>query len=248
MANAFLERIIDIIYPVRCPFCSEIVVPKDKRACADCQKKLPYIDGPRCAKCSKPIYDDRQEYCSDCARRSFHYNKGFAVWLYNETMKRSIADFKYHSRKDNAVFYVQELIRLYGEAILKLSPDVIVPVPLHRSKYIQRGYNQAQILAIPLGRELGIPVLPGLLYRKKKTQPQKKLDDKERLKNLAEAFAYNTGIASKYAVEYNKQIKRVLIVDDIYTTGSTIEACTNVLKANGVLEVYFVVLCIGEGF
>jgi len=229
---------------VRCPFCTEIVVPKGERVCTGCKEKLPYIKEPRCMKCSKPIGNDREEYCSDCARKDHHYSRGFAVWRYDETMKRSIADFKYRGRKENARFYVSEIIRLYGDKIKEISPDVIVPVPLHRSKYNERGYNQAQLLALPIGKELGIPVLPRLLLRKKKTLPQKNLSDKERLKNLTEAFGYN----ERLAVEYKKQIKKVLLVDDIYTTGSTIEACTHVLKSNGVLEVFFLVLCIGEGF
>ena len=244
MANAFLDYIIELLYPVRCPFCTEIVIPKGERVCAGCKEKLPYIKEPRCMKCSKPIGNDREEYCSDCARKNHQYNRGFAVWRYDETMKRSIADFKYRSRKDNARFYVSEIIRLYGDKIKEISPDVIVPIPLHRSKYNERGYNQAQLLALPIGKELGIPVLPRLLLRKKKTLPQKNLSDKERLKNLTEAFGYN----ERLAVEYKKQIKKVLLVDDIYTTGSTIEACTHVLKSNGVLEVFFLVLCIGEGF
>lgn len=242
--NPFINKIIDLIYPGRCPFCTEIVIPKGERVCSSCKQKLPYISEPRCMKCSKPVDSDEKEYCSDCSRKAYHYNRGYAVWLYNEIMKRSIADFKYRGRKDYAVFYVNEIIRLYGDKIKSISPDVIVPVPIHRSKYIERGYNQAQILALLIGKELNIPVLSGLLLRNKKTLPQKKLNDIERLKNLSEAFCYNVKIAGKY----KRQIKKVLLVDDIYTTGSTIEACTNVLKSNGVTEVYFIVLCIGLGF
>lgn len=244
MANAFLDNLIDIIYPARCPFCREIVIPKGERVCHACLVKLPYIVEPRCMKCSKPIANEEEEYCSDCSRKAYHYDRGYAVWTYNDMMKRSIADFKYRSRKDNAVFYVNEIIRLYGQAIKKLSPDILVPVPIHRSKYLERGYNQAHILAQMVGKELNIPVLSELLLRSKKTMPQKKLSDKERLKNLSEAFSYN----AKISLDYGKPINRVLLVDDIYTTGSTIEACTNILRANGVAEVFFVVLCIGEGF
>jgi ComF family protein len=159
-------------------------------------------------------------------------------------MKQSLADFKYHSRKEYAKFYVEEAIRVYGSSIKKFAPDVIVPVPIHRSKYLERGYNQAEILARGIGKELGIPVLPKLLIRNKKTLPQKKLSDKERLRNLLEAFQYN----DKSAVNFKRNISRVLLVDDIYTTGSTVEACTNVLKTNGVSEVDFIVLCIGKGY
>jgi len=125
-----------------------------------------------------------------------------------------------------------------------LSVEGLVPVPIHKSKYRERGYNQAEVLAKGIGRELNIPVLSDLLIRNKKTLPQKQLSDKERLNNLREAFEYN----STYAEKLRRQPDRLMLVDDIYTTGSTIEACTNVLKQNGVSYVYFITLCIGKGF
>lgn len=195
-------------------------------------------------KCSKPMERDDKEYCSDCERKSYHFDKGYSVWIYNNEMKQSLAAFKYHSKKEYAGFYAEEAIRLYGSAIKKLSPDVIVPVPIHRSKYLERGYNQADILARRIGKVLDIPVLSKLLIRNKKTLPQKKLSDKERLRNLIEAFQYN----DKPVINNKRKISKVLLVDDIYTTGSTVEACTNVLKSNGISEVYFIVICIGKGF
>jgi ComF family protein len=195
-------------------------------------------------KCSKPLEIEEKEYCNDCERKQYHFEKGFSVWLYNDDMRHSIADFKYHNKKEYAKFYVEELVRLNGKSIIKLAPDVIVPVPLHRSKYLERGYNQADILAKGVGKALGLPVLSHLLVRNKKTLPQKKLSDKERLRNLQEAFSFNQLETNNYL----KKIISVLLVDDIYTTGSTIEACTNVLKANGVEQVYFLTICIGKGF
>lgn len=238
------QTILDIIYPVRCPICGEIVIPKGNKVCKDCKNKLPYISEPRCKKCSKPIEHEEKEYCSDCQRKNFHFDKGYAVWVYDEAMKHSVSNFKYHSKKEYAKFYTQEMVGLYGDRIKKLSPDLIVPIPIHRSKYLERGYNQADILACGIGKELGIPVLSNLLVRTKKTLPQKKLSDKERLRNLQEAFQFNENAANFY----HKKISKVLLVDDIYTTGSTIEACANVLKSQGTKEIYFIVLCIGKGF
>ena len=238
------QSILDIIYPVRCPICEEIIIPKGEKICTPCKEKLQYVCEPRCKKCSKPIEQEEKEYCSDCGRKDFHFEKGFAVWVYDDNMRRSIANFKYHNKKENAGFYVQEVIKHYGESIQKLTPDVIVPIPIHQSKYFERGYNQAEILAKGIGKELGLPVLSRLLIRNKKTLPQKKLSDKERLRNLQEAFRFN----EKEAMKYTNIISKVLLVDDIYTTGSTIEACTNVMKSHGIAEVYFVDLCIGKGF
>jgi len=238
------QAILDIIYPVRCPICTEIVVPKGNHACPSCRERLPYVQEPKCMRCGKPIELEEKEYCSDCERKHYHYDKGFAVWQYNEVMKKSIAGFKYYSKKEYAKFYVAEIIRLHGNHLLQLSPDALVPVPIHRSKYLQRGYNQADILARGIGKELGIPVLSDLLIRNKKTLPQKKLSGVERLRNLSEAFQFN----DKTAMKQKQELKKIVLVDDIYTTGSTIEACTNVLKSAGITEVYFIVICIGKGF
>lgn len=238
------QTLLDLLYPVRCPVCGEIVIPKDQMICKGCKEQLIYIEEPRCKRCSKPIEVEEKEYCNDCERKIFHYERGFAVWVYNDTMRNSIAAYKYHSKKEYSKFYIYEMLRLYKIALHKLSLDAIIPVPIHRSKYLERGYNQAEILAKGIGRDLNLPVLANLLVRSKKTLPQKKLSDKERLKNLSEAFAVNeqflsTGISS---------IKKVLLVDDIYTTGSTVEACSHLLKSHGIDEVYFIVLCIGKGY
>jgi ComF family protein len=239
-----IQTILDIIYPVRCPVCGEIVLPKGERICAGCKDKLPYIKEPRCMKCSKPMEFAEKEYCSDCERKQYHYDRGFAVWIYNDDLRHSIAEFKYHSKKEYAAFYIEEMLRLYTQTIQKLAPDAVIPVPIHHSKYLERGYNQAEILAKGIGKALGLPVLSRLLVRNKKTLPQKKLNDKERLRNLQEAFGFN----EKELRRCPNSLTRILLIDDIYTTGSTVEACTNVLKANGIDHVFFLVICIGKGF
>lgn len=239
-----IQYIIDLIYPVRCPVCSEIVIPKGSRICESCKGKLQYITEPRCKKCSKPIELEEEEYCSDCVRKDYHFTKGYAVWVYDEVMKHSIAEFKYHNKKEYALFYVEELLRIYRNAILKFQPDLIVPIPIHSSKFRQRGYNQAEIIANKIGKELNIPVINDLLLRNRKTMPQKQLSDKERLRNLKKAFEYNKFVADRYG----KNINKLLIVDDIFTTGSTIEACAHVLKSNGVNDICFIALCIGKGY
>lgn len=239
-----LQTILDMLYPVRCPVCGDIVIPKNKRACTACEKKLQIITEPRCKKCSKPIDQDQREYCSDCERKEYHYEYGYSLWIYDSIMKKSISDFKYCYKREYAVYYIQATIANYEDKIKRMAPDVIVPVPIHKSKYRDRGYNQAEILARGIGKRLNIPVLPHLLIRDKKTLPQKQLNDKERLRNLQEAFGYN----SQCAHDYTGKMDSILLVDDIYTTGSTIEACTNVLLQNHIKHVYFFTLCIGKGF
>ncbi len=240
MQNTF----IDIIYPRRCPICGDIVKPRGELICPPCKSKLKPIEEPRCKKCSKPIESEEEEYCHDCGTKHHHYIKGYALWVYDSVMKKSIADFKFHGRREYSDFYIDEITKKYGMEICGIAPDVLVPVPVHKSKQIQRGYNQADILARDIGRKLNIAVLSHLLQRDKKTQPQKSLNDKERLKNLEKAFTYSHKESNKFP----GTIHKVMLIDDIYTTGSTIEACTNIILQNGIDEVYFLSVCIGKGF
>jgi ComF family protein len=239
-----LQTLLNMIYPPRCPICDDIIIPKGNMACPACKKKPSYIQEPRCKKCSKPIEREEQEYCNDCLRKNYSFDQGYAVWIYDKTMKGSISKFKYHGRKEYVSYYIDEMLQGYQKQLLNLALDVIVPVPIHRSRHLERGYNQAELLAQGIGKALKLPVLSELLLRNKKTLPQKGLSDKERLKNLEQAFEFN----DKLAMNYQGSISRVLLVDDIYTTGATIEACSKLLRRHGIHEVYFIVLCIGKGY
>lgn len=239
-----LQTILDMLYPVRCPVCGEIAVPKEDKICTSCSNKLLLIIEPRCKKCGKPIEFEEKEYCIDCEKKDYHFVRGYALWSYDAVMKKSISDFKYNGKKEYAKFYVSELMHHYRETIQKLAPDAIVPVPIHKDKYRERGYNQADILARLIAREVQVPVLSHLLTRDKKTLPQKQLSDKERLRNLRKAFGYNLKVSEKF----RGKLESVLLVDDIYTTGSTMEACTSVLMSYDIKKVYFIALAIGKGF
>ncbi|MDO5519582.1 MAG: ComF family protein [bacterium] len=236
------KRMIELIYPQRCPICEKIVLPKGAFICSECYKKLQWVNAPYCMKCGKPIESECKEYCYDCENKNFHYEYGYGMWIYDENLRRSIVGFKYKNRREYADFYIQQLVLHYREKINRMQVDVIAPVPVHRRRYRQRGYNQAAILAEGLGKELEYAVEDQLLVRSKYTAPQKTLNDKERFLNLEKAFKVNKKRISEYVG------KRVLLVDDIYTTGSTIEACTNVLLQAGVSKVYFISLCIGKGY
>lgn len=239
------KELKDVIYPKRCPLCGEILVPKERILCEFCSEDLPIIKEPRCKKCSKPMMHMEQEYCYDCVKKEHHYTRGFACYLYTDCFKKSLSEFKYHSKKEYADFYVASLVTCFGEWMRSIHADVLIPVPLHKNKYKKRGYNQAQLLAEGIGRKMSLPVDTKLLARTLDTIPQKKLDNKERMRNLEMAFSISTnGKKSEELFPY----KRVILVDDIYTTGSTIEACSNVLLKAGCEAVYFLTVCIGSGF
>lgn len=193
-------------------------------------------------KCSKPIESEELEYCFDCMRAQHHYIKGYAVFIYEGIIKNSLLQFKFKGKQEYADYYIEAIMTTFSNQLLAHHFDYIIPVPLHPRKLRERGFNQALLLAAGIGNRIGTEVMPDGLLRIRYTMPQKKLDDKERLKNLEKAFLVNPKKAKLLSG------KQILIVDDIYTTGSTIEACTNLLLGAGCSAVYFVTICIGKGY
>ncbi len=235
------KLLLDLLYPRRCPICQQIVMPKGEYICRTCFEELPFVREPRCRQCGKPLGDMEKEYCYDCEKRAFHYEYGYGLWIYNEKMKRSLSAFKYQGKREYAEFYGEQLLLHYGDWIQSVGIQVVVPVPVHIRKLKTRGYNQAALVAEIVAKELHLP-LEEVLMRCINTKPQKSLDNRERIYNLQHAFCLNT--SNNFSVEG----KKVLLIDDIYTTGSTIEVCTNVLLQAGADKVYFLCLCIGKGF
>lgn len=228
--------ILSILYPDRCPVCHQVIEGKG-RVCSKCRKKLPYIKEPKCKKCGKELERTEDEYCRDCQRFSHAYDRGGAVFSYDDVMKKSISMFKYHNRREYAAFYAEEMKERCGRLIGLCAPQVILPIPIHREKRRQRGFNQAELVAKELGKLLKIPVDPGYLLRTQKTVPQKELTRRERKENLKEAFQLREN-----AVVYD----RVLLIDDIYTTGATIDAVSEILRKNQTKIIFFLTICVGR--
>lgn len=228
---------MDLLYPPVCPFCGEIQKP-GTGICDVCRGKLPIIKEPRCMKCGKPIVSEEQEYCRDCARRNYAYTQGRSLWLHISPVTQAIYQFKFHNKRCYGEIFAKEMAFRYGRWVRDHKIEEIIPVPLHPSRMRARGFNQAALLAECLSKELQIPVGKNVVYRIRKTKPQKQLDDHEREKNLKQAF----GVSRQW-----KAPRNVLLVDDIYTTGSTIHRISKVLKKAGVEKVYFLTISIGQG-
>jgi len=237
-----------LMYPEVCPLCGELLDNSNnaqaieniggKYVCNSCRIKLNPIKAPVCLKCGKEIDDEEMDCCSDCAHMVRSFKKGFPAIKYNSHMSKCLSDFKYHNMRSYGTFLADIIVRQRGKEILMAGPEVIVPVPVHKSKLKDRGYNQAEVLGKELEKRLKIPVDTGLILRGVKTTPQKGLSNMQREENLKKAF-----ISSGKIVEY----KSALIVDDIYTTGATVEACTGVLLSMGIENVYYTSVCIGDG-
>ena len=233
----------DLLFPVRCPICGEIVdwSKKNNRICEKCRPKLRRITEPFCKRCGKPLKGTQEEFCYDCKETKHHYSQGRAVYVYDSMLKQSIGNLKYHNKREYAVFYIEEIATYLKKDIQRWKPLCIVPVPLYKKKRRSRGFNQAELLAKGIGKKMGIPVYSNLLKRRTDTLPQKKLGKKERKENLKQVFYLEK------SMETEIKGKNILIVDDIYTTGSTVDQCSKVLKRAGAGEVYFVCIAIGAG-
>lgn len=238
MRLKFLAACLDALYPRRCPVCDEIVMPKGRLICENCFKKLSYVRQPTCKRCGKEILSDTIEYCLDCTRHKRSFEYGIALLNYEEKAKHAMVQIKYKNKRQYLDFFIEAICRRYETQLRHMKADALIPVPIHPSRRRERGFNQAELLAEGIGKRLGIPVCSGMLIRNKKTAPQKQLNPMERLHNLEQAFG---------AGEWVDGVESVILVDDIYTTGSTVEACTRVLKRMGVKRVYFVTVCIGGG-
>lgn len=189
--------------------------------------------------CGKQLDDDMKEKCSDCERYAHYFERGVAAFSYNDEIKRSMYRFKYQNRREYAAFFSKTLYDLKGATIRSWHVDAIVPVPLHPARQKKRGYNQAELIARELGAYLGVPVVTDLIVRIVNTTPQKELNDKQRVKNTKSAFQ-----VTKNSVQY----KYIVLIDDIYTTGATLDACSLVLKSAGCERIYHACVCVGRGF
>lgn len=237
------ENIIHVLFPRRCPICDKAmfssVFMKTELCCATCRESLEYVKEPVCKKCGKPIENERAEFCYDCRKHPKKFVQGKALWLYKDQVKQSMYRFKYQNRQEYARYYGSEIVRVYGDWIRRNKIEAIVPIPLHWTKKRQRGYNQAQLLAAEIGKQTGLPVYSNLLKRTRKTKAQKNLNEIERKNNLKRAFKTQ---------ENNVQLSYILLVDDIYTTGSTINEAALELEKADIEQVYCVSVCIGRGY
>ncbi|MEZ3444464.1 MAG: ComF family protein [Lachnospiraceae bacterium] len=231
------EALVNMVFPRRCPVCDEIVPMGDGLICSRCRTRPQYIREPRCRRCGKQLADGMTQYCHDCRQRRHVYDYGYALYDY-QSMRKSIYRFKYGNRCEYAAFYARDICGKLADELRMMDADSIVPVPVHASRKRERGYNQAELVAAELSRLTGIRMYGDLVRRVRKTVPQKELTIQERQNNLKKAFNITTNV-----VKLNKTI----LVDDIYTTGSTLDAVAMELKRHGVKAVYFIALCIGEG-
>jgi len=230
-----LSKITDLFFPRRCTICDK-VIPDDSGICRECIKKTHTLRDPVCMRCGKKLTDERV-YCYDCTRREHLYERNFAVFEY-PVIRESLYRFKYRGRAEYAAYYAKKAYLLHAKRLKELHADALVPVPLHKKRLRRRGYNQALELAKELSKLTGIPVYDGYIKRVKSTKALKTLDVRERQNNLKKAFLI---------IQNDVKLNTIIVVDDIYTTGATLDAVAGVCKEAGVEKVYSLTVAVGNG-
>ncbi|MBE5955095.1 MAG: ComF family protein [Lachnospiraceae bacterium] len=238
---SLLKHLSSALYPPRCPICEKIP-PKGFFICSSCYASISFVQQPFCYSCGKPLETKEQELCFDCCRTPKSFTRGFSLAVYNEITKPSLSAIKYKNRRQHLNFYIQETITVYGPLFHSLHLDAVLSIPIHPKRMKKRGFNQASLFASAMGKHLNVPFYDSVIIRTINTLPQKALSPEKRLENLQRAFSLHPELKDSFL-----PFQRVLLIDDIYTTGATMEAVTRLLKQAGVSEVYIFSICIGKG-
>ena len=227
--------LLDAILPPRCLKCGEIVADSGA-LCGRCWPELKFLAPPCCACCGLPFEFEMGEcsLCGACTADRPLYDRARAALTYDDASRDLILRFKHADRIDGAATFAGWMARAGGELVA--SADLIAPVPLHRWRLVRRRYNQAAILANTIGHLRGKLVVPDLLVRRRATPSQGHLGRSQRHRNVAGAFALHPG-----RVQVAKGA-RILLVDDVLTTGATAESCARTLRNAGAKAVDLLVL------
>ncbi|MEE4350694.1 MAG: ComF family protein [Pacificimonas sp.] len=212
---------LDLLLPPRCPACREIV-DADGRFCERCFPELGFITAPQCACCGLPFDIDAgpDALCADCAGTERPYTSARAAFRYEGAAVPVLLGFKHGGRVHLASVMAAQMLRLFAAAAV----DIIVPVPLDRTRLRTRGYNQAGLIARALGKRTGLPVAVDGLKRVKPTKSTAGLSRAGRFRAAQGAFAGQRNRVGN---------RRVLLVDDVMTTGATVESAARALRRSG---------------
>ncbi len=227
---------VDTLLPPQCVSCNEIV--EDAGLCPSCWGQMNFISRPYCDVTGIPFETGFEVKAGSSLplvkEQNLYYDKARAVFVYDDASRKLILAFKHGDQTHYAKTFTHWLCRYERDIIAPA--DFICPVPLHWTRLVRRKFNQSQLLAENLANKFGMLCIPDLLERTKATKPQGKFKRKQRRQNVKGVFTvpekYKSGVAGK----------TILIIDDVLTTGATVNECAKVLKKSGAAQVYILTL------
>ena len=234
-------EVLDLIYPsdIYCISCGKIIDnSRTYRLCDDCMKCVKWAIGRTCDKCGKPLSDNNpMTTCFNCREHQHNFDKGYTCAEYGTHERAMVFALKYDARTDIAgtigeMMYDRMLVD-FESAELRSRYDIICPIPVHIERRRKRGYNQAALIAEDFAKRSGVTYSGELLNRVHQTSAMKSMTPGERVENIRNAFEVRKACLGKI------EGARILIIDDIYTTGSTVDEAASLLKQNGAKETDF---------
>lgn len=234
-----------LIFPdnIYCLGCGKIIdSSRTYSLCDECVRNFHWANKKVCDKCGKLMSEDGiYDLCKDCRHETHYFRKGFTCLMYGLYERELVWAFKYGKQGYMSDKLGEMLIdRLEPEFEKGLKIDIIVPVPIHKEKLKQRGFNQAELMAKPLAKKSSLPLISQVLLRTKSTLAMSNLDPVQRKENILGAFMVKKG------KERVLKEKSILLVDDVYTTGSTANECSKVLLEAGAKAIYIITLAAGS--
>ena len=230
--KAWLNAGLGLLYPEICQLCGGArATPAEGYVCGGCRAKARFIEDPFCQRCGRPFEGDitTRFECGNCREMEWHFASARSAVVARDPVLEVIHRYKYQRALWFEPFLADLLIRAAGPVLGPQKPSMIVPVPLHPTKQREREFNQAERLARHLGAAIQVPVNKRLLRRVVPTRTQTQLTRPERLANVRHAFAMRGG--------QRLNGERIVLLDDVFTTGATTSACAAVLTAAGAGEV-----------
>lgn len=231
MDKFFLSKLLNLIYPPRCGYCNEIT-GTECFICERCRnlKTQKYIN--RCRFCGKISYEEK---CIECRNKIIYYEELIFCSEYMNEIKHKIHLYKFMDKK----FYYHFFTELLYEKLKEINVDFIIPVPISYERYIERGYNQSGLIAKKLSKFLNIPYCADILIKTQNSKRQSIQNFKERQESVKNVF----DVADNNNVIVGKKI---LLIDDVFTTGATVNECSRVLKRAGVSDIKVAVISVSH--
>lgn len=229
-----LAASMDLLLPPACLLCGQLLPTsiEEQFFCRGCLAAMVPLQPGHCRCCAQPFQTTTSNHlCGTCLKRPPSFSIVHAAGLYQGSLKEAVHKLKYR----NQLTLAKPLGQILGKSVVEaesFAPDLIIPVPLHPNRLRQRGYNQALEVARPIAQQLAVPLVTTLLQRSRNTPQQQGLSAIERRSNLRNAFTLSS----------EAQALRILLVDDVMTTGETVRECCRTLLSGGVNEVQVAVV------
>lgn len=235
-----LGALINLLYPAVCRVCSKKIDEFGRNICGDCVKKIKERLPPFCVKCGRQLEGDPEltVACPDCRQCAPYFDKAWSACHYDDPLKGLIHDFKYKRISSLSTDFTALIIDFMKKYGVGKDCQMILSIPMHPNRLFKREINHSDILAQDLGEKLGIAYSINTLKKTKDTSFQSKLKREARIKNLQSSFALKNS-----SIVHNKNI---LLVDDLFTTGSTVNECSRLLKSSGARCVEVITLARGD--